>query len=232
MCALTNKAFSHRGDCLDFLMAALTEGFEMTERHDPHSLCDSSPVKKNKKENRIRLIHTHTFAGCSLRSTSESQSVSLCFPAGWICLHEIERFSCWFAVKWCAWEGLGRVSFSVESNRGMTEREERRGEEVWSTYCYFSCSSPLDSHSSVQFGQTLRWRQMHMETQTRSIHTYCMCTSIKLQVRAPGAQEGGRARELSKQRSVTVVEGEPPSNEREERRMEGWELDEGFDCII
>lgn len=43
-----------------------------------------------------------------------------------------------------------------------------------------------------------------------------------------GAQEGGRTWKLNKQRSVTVVEGEPASNERIERIREGWERDEGL----
>ena len=133
------------------------------------------------------LVHSlHLF--CGVRYTLHSPFVSVCFSAGRIRAHEIEHFSCWFAVKWCACVGLRRVSFSIEPNIAMTEGdgrrdeekrgrgeerrgeerrgEERRGEEVWSTYSSFCCSSLLDSQSTVQFGQSLQWRQTHMETQT------------------------------------------------------------------
>lgn len=75
----------------------------------------------------------------------------------------------------------------------------------------------------------------HVEIQTQCVDMHArLHTGSELQVRVcecvrSGAQEGGRTYKLNKQRSVTVVEGEPPSNEKNKReRGIGWERDEGL----
>ncbi len=92
-------------------------------------------------------------------------------------------------MKWCACVGLCRVSFSIESNRAVTEGrrgEERRGEERGSLVNLLLL---LLLQSIRQSEHCAIWTNSVVKTDTygntNSIHMHArMHTSIELQVHA------------------------------------------------
>ncbi len=166
---------------------------------------------------------------CACNIYIQSRSVPVCFAADWIRFHEIEHFFCWFAVKWCACVGLRRVSFSIKSNRAVTER--RGGEEERGGSVVYLLLLLLPLQSIRQSEQCAIWINFAVKTDacgnTNSTHVHahmhtkhwvtcaCLCTHAE-RVRS-GAKEGGRTWKLNKQSSVNVMEGEPPSDDRIER---------------
>lgn len=242
--ASTKAACSHQGD--DLVSASSRMCWQTVLKWQSSSLIVRFPPENP------HLTHTHTrrheytpthrrlarslclLCACKVYITI---LLRLCFSASWKGLHEIEHFSCWFAVKWCACAGLRRVSLSVESNRATAEgRKRRRGGLI-----HLLLPPPLQSVTQSQHCAVWTNSGVKKDTCGNTNNAAHMNTRIELQVHARAhmlsvyaAQEGGKTWELNKQRLVTVVEGEPASNERIGKRRDGWERDEGLllSCII
>lgn len=117
-------------------MDALTEVLQAIKQLDLPLQCYFHPCIQHKL---MHIQQLFTVCVCTVRIT-----VSLCFSRRVNRLHEIEHFSCWFTMKWCACVGLRCVSFS-KSNGGVTERE-KAGEE----------SGPLTATSAAPVYYTVR----------------------------------------------------------------------------
>lgn len=113
---------------------------------------------------------THNSCSQSVSARFALQSPSV-FPAEWIACMKSNISPAdlpWNGVLVWDYAALASVSLMEAWPKGR-----KRG-RVWSTYSYFCCSSLLHSQSTVQFGQTLQWRQTFMETQIHSIHTQAL----------------------------------------------------------
>lgn len=151
-------------------MDALTDVLEAIKQLDLPLQCYFHPCIQHK------LMHTQqlfTVCVCTVRIT-----VSLCFSCRVNCLHEIEHFSCWFTMKWCACVGLCCVSFS-KSNGGVTERE-KVGESLVHLQLLLLLQSITQSEHCAIWTNSLVKTDIYGNTNTQHPHT-----SIELQVHGP-----------------------------------------------
>lgn len=130
-----------------------------------HNIYQFLVLKETLLKTSLSLLH------CAYRCTASLLCANL--PSFWTCLHEIEHFSSWFAVKCRARAGLNLVSFSSESKGAVTEG---RGEGVGEQECrrfhlllLLLLLLPREALcSSTAGGKRHTWKDKHIWTQALS----------------------------------------------------------------